>query len=229
MLIFERVINRYLALDPEMLDKLAAFDGKVIKLEITGLNKNGPNKNGPGRNGLSKQLFMFPCDTGIQIREEHDGPVDTILRGSPIALFKMGLVSNTANLLLKGEVEISGDTRLGHRFKTVFSQMDIDWSEPLADLVGDELAYQLQRTGRRIGQWGKDTVKSLSMSLSEYLQEESRDVVTETELEMFNDAVDQLRDDVDRLQAKIASLTKSPLTASSPSKASSTKNTNNNT
>ncbi|MFV2004196.1 MAG: SCP2 domain-containing protein [Gammaproteobacteria bacterium] len=212
MLIFERVINRYLALDPEMLDKLAAFDGKVIKLEIAGLNKNGQYK----------EFFMFPSGTGIQIREEYEGSVDTVLRGSPVALFKMGLVSNTANLLLKGEVEISGNTRLGHQFKAIFSQMDIDWSEPLAELVGDELAYQLQQTGRRFGQWGKDTVKSLSMSLSEYLQEESRDVVTETELEIFNDAVDKLRDDVDRLQAKIRSLTTGSHTAGSPSKSSST-------
>ncbi len=193
MLILERVINRYLALDPEMLDKLAAFDGKVIKLEITGLNKNGKHK----------ELFMFPGGTGLQITQEHDGSVDTILRGSPISLFKMGLVSNTAKLLLKGEVEISGDTRLGHQFKAVFSQMDIDWSEPLAELVGDVAAHQLQQTGKRFGRWGKDTFNSFSLSLSEYLQEESRDVVTETELEMFNDGVDQLRDDVDRLQAKI--------------------------
>jgi ubiquinone biosynthesis protein UbiJ len=191
MLIIESVINRYLALDPEMLDKLAAFSGKVIKLEILGINK---------------VLYMFPGDKGIQVRTEHDGPVDTVLRGTPISLFKMGLVSNAANLLLKGEVEITGDTRLGHRFKNVFSQMDIDWSEPLANLVGDTLAYQIHQSGKKFGQWGKDTAKSVATSFSEYLQEESRDVVTETELKIFNDAVDKLRDDVDRLQAKIKSL-----------------------
>jgi ubiquinone biosynthesis protein UbiJ len=133
---------------------------------------------------------------------EYDGDADTVLRGTPISLFKMGLVSNAANLLLKGEIEISGDTRLGHRFKNVFSQMDIDWSEPLAGLVGDGLAYQLQQTGSKLGRWGKQTVKSVSTSFSEYLQEESRDVVTETELEIFNEDVDRLRNDVDRLQAK---------------------------
>jgi ubiquinone biosynthesis protein UbiJ len=42
----------------------------------------------------------------------------------------------------------------------------------------------------------------VSTSFSEYLQEESRDVVTETELEIFNEDVDRLRNDVDRLQAK---------------------------
>ena len=191
MLILETVINRYLALDPEMLDKMAAFTGKVIKLDIVGLNK---------------QLYLFPDARGVQVSMEYDGEADTTLRGSPIALFKMGLVSNAANMLLKGEVEISGDTRLGHQFKNVFSQMDIDWSEPLANLVGDAAAYQIQQTGKQIGRWGKDTARSVSTSFSEYLQEESRDVLTETELEMFYDAVDELRNDVDRLAAKVAQL-----------------------
>jgi len=188
MLILESVINRYLALDPEMLVNLAEFNGKVIKLEMTGINKT---------------LYMLPGASGIQVLAEYEGAVDTVLRGTPISMFKMGVVSNAANLLLKGEIEISGDTRLGHRFKNVFSQMDIDWSEPLANLVGDSLAYQLQQTGSKLGRWGKESVKSVSTSFSEYLQEESRDVVTDTELNLFNEAIDRLRDDVDRLQAKI--------------------------
>lgn len=188
MLIIETVINRYLALDPELLDKLAQFDGKVIKLEMTGINKS---------------FYMLPSERGMQVLTEHEGSADTVLRGTPVSLFKMGLVSNVANLLLKGEIEISGDTRLGHQFKNVFSQMDIDWSEPLADIVGDGLAYQIQQSGNKFGRWGKTTARSVSTSVSEYLQEESRDVVTDTELNIFNEAVDQLRDDVDRLQARI--------------------------
>ncbi len=149
---------------------------------------------------------MLPGETGIQILTEFEGEADTTLRGSPLSLFKMGLVSNTASLLLKGEVEITGDTRLGHQFKNVFNQMDIDWSEPLAEIVGDGLTFQLQQTGRKWTTWSQDTVSSFSNSVSEYLQEESRDVITETELNIFNDAVDQLRNDVDRLQQKIQSL-----------------------
>lgn len=193
MLILETVINHYLALDPEMLGKLAQFEGKVIKLEMTGINKT---------------LYMLPNESGIQVLTEYEGSADTVLRGTPISLFKMGLVSNAANLLLKGEVEITGDTRLGHQFKNIFSQMDIDWSEPLAEMVGDSLAYQIQQSGNKLGHWGKATLNSVSASFSEYLQEESRDVVTDTELDIFNDAVDQLRDDVDRLQARINTLIK---------------------
>ena len=194
MLILESVINRYLALDPEMLDKLGQFNGKVIKLEMTGINKT---------------LYMLPNDSGIQVLTEHQGPADTVLQGSPVSLFKMGLVSNAAELLLKGEIEITGDTRLGHQFKNVFSQMDIDWSEPLADLLGDSLAYQVQQSAGKLARWGKESVKSVSTSFSEYLQEESRDVVTGTELNIFNEAVDQCRNDVDRLQARVDALANS--------------------
>lgn len=193
MLIIESVINRYLALDPEMLDKLEQFSGKVIKLEVTGINKT---------------FYLFPSDRGVQVCAEYEGNADTILRGSPVSLFKMGLVSNVADLLLKGEVEITGDTRLGHQFKNLFSQMDIDWSEPMANLLGDGAAYQLQRSGNKLGKWSKDTAASISSSFSEYLLEESRDAVTETELEIFNNEVDRLRNDVDRIQAKIELLLK---------------------
>ena len=138
---------------------------------------------------------------------EYDEDADTVLRGTPIALFKMGVTSNAATMLLKGEVEITGDTRLGHQFKQAFSEMDIDWSEPLAELVGDGLAYQLQQASKNFVLWGKQSLQSVSLSASEYLQEESRDVVTETELEIFNQNVDKVRNDVDRLEAKIKKLT----------------------
>lgn len=193
MLLLESAINRYLALDPEMLDKLSAFSGKVIKLQITVINRT---------------LYLFPDANGIHIKTEYDGEADTTLTGSPFALFKMGLVSNTADMLLKGEVEISGNTRLGHQFKNTLSQIDIDWAEPLSGLVGDNIAWQLQQAVGKLGLWGKNSLASVSTSASEYLQEESRDVVSQTELEMFNDAVDKLRNDVDRLQARIKSLSK---------------------
>ena len=194
MLILESVINRYLALDPEALEKLAKLSGKVIKMELSGINKN---------------IYMLPNETGMQVMMQCDEAPDTVLRGTPLSLFKMGLVSNAASLLLKGEVEISGDTKLGHQFKNIFSSMDIDWSEPLAKIMGDGLAYQLAQSGKKLSSWGKDTVRSVSASFSEYLQEESRDVITDTELDIFYQQVDQLRDDVDRLQAKITAIASS--------------------
>lgn len=198
MLILESVINRYLSLDPELHDKIALFGGKVIKIEVCGLS---------GMSADTIRLFyIFPGKDGIQISTSYSGQVDTVIRGSAVSLFKMGLISNAADMLLKGEVEISGDTRLGHQFKNLIAQMDIDWSAPLATMFGDAASCQMMKTGDNIRRWSSDSVKSVASSLSEYLQEESRDVVTETELDMFNRAVDQCRDDVDRLSARVRQL-----------------------
>ena len=41
---------------------------------------------------------------------------------------------------------------------------------------------------------------------AEYLTEESRDVVPKAELEAFHDDVDALRDDVERMAARVARL-----------------------
>lgn len=184
----QTAINKVLALDPELPDKLQAFEGKVIELQISGLRQS---------------LFLLPHKGGIDIRRDHDAAPDTILRGSPVALAKMGLTRDVAPLLLKGEVEIIGDLRLGRAFKRVLSDMRIDWEELLASVTGDVIAHELFRRGKAVAQWGKRSGESLAMDVSEYLQEENRTVVSAGELQQFYDDVDSLHSDVERFAARL--------------------------
>lgn len=188
MQILESAINKYIALDPELPEKLAQFEGKTICLDIT---------------GLEKKLYLLPYDNRIEVRTEVEHVADATLRGSPVALFKMSMMRNVAPLLLKGELEITGDMHLGRAFKALLADMEIDWEEQLSALVGDEIAHELFKGVRRFSEWGKRSGESLAMDVSEYLQEESRDVVTGAELEQFYAGVDGLRMDVERLQAKV--------------------------
>jgi len=48
---------------------------------------------------------------------------------------------------------------------------------------------------------------SKTKETDEYLQEESRDIVSGAEIDMFNQQVDILRNDVDRLEARVDRLT----------------------
>ena len=185
------MINRYLSLDPEMAQKISAFEGRVIAIELL---------------GIDKVFYLFPQagseDVCIKVSESYDGEPDTLLKGTPAALFKMGMTSDVATMMLKGEVEIIGDVRLGREFKSLLSEMDIDWEENLADWIGDTAAHQVTQTGKRFVSWANKTKQSILSDISEYLQEESRDVVASAELEAFYEDVDNLRNDVDRLQAR---------------------------
>ncbi len=190
--LIEKAINEYIALDPEMLEKIAALSGKVIAIEILGLDKT---------------IYLALHESGIKLQETCDKP-DTSISGTPSALFKMGASGSVTPLLLKGEIEIRGDTRLGRKFKSLLNEIEVDWEEQLSKSIGDIPAHQIMSALTKFSRWGRAAGKSIAQDISEYLHEESRDVVTGAELEVFNKDVDQLRDSTDRLQTRINQLKK---------------------
>jgi len=54
----------------------------------------------------------------------------------------------------------------------------------------------------QLKKWSKSAAGNFADDIGEYLQEESRDVVSEAEMGMFYQRVDQLRDDTERLKAR---------------------------
>lgn len=187
----EAMINRYLSLDPEVTEKIAELEGRVIAVEITGINKT---------------LYFLPHQAGMDVVEKYDNEADTTLKGSPLALLKMSMSKDVAPLMLKGEVEIEGDVRLGRGFKKILSEMDVDWEEYMARIIGDASAHHLASFAKRIINWGRQAGNDVASDVSEYLQEESRDVVSKPELEMFYEDVDALRNQLDRCQARFEAL-----------------------
>lgn len=193
--LLDKIVNRYLSLDSEVAQKISDFEGKVIAIELQGINKT---------------FFLFPLadqqGAVLSLSDSYDGVPDTVLKGSPAALFKMGLADDVAPLMLKGEVEITGDVRLGREFKKLLAEIDIDWEENMATWMGDVPAHQLAQAAKRFTGWASRAKQSITMNVSEYLQEESRDVVAGAELEAFYEDVDNLRNDVDRLEARAEAL-----------------------
>ncbi len=181
-------LNTYLALDPEAPEKLTAFDGKVICIDI-----KGPNKT----------LYLLINGDRISVVKTYDAEPDATIIGSPAALFKLGVHRDSAPLFFAGEVEICGDTRLGRQFKSLLAEMEIDWEEHLSRLVGDIAAHRIAGMFNELREWGKTATDSFADDVGEYLQEESRDVVSGAEMGMFYQQVDKLRDDTDRLKARI--------------------------
>ena len=184
----ERVVNQYLALDPESLKNVAALQGKVLCVDVLGLNK---------------QYYIFPEEEKVGVTEVYEGEPDTTIKGLPSALLKLSLQADTAPLMLSGEIEIVGDVRLGREFKKCLANLNIDWEEHVAGLIGDVPANLAFNVINQVSSWVKQTASSLTADVSEYLQEESRDVVSDAEINSFNTKVDQLRNDVDRVAALI--------------------------
>ena len=188
--LLEQAINAALALDPHTGERLERLDGKVIAIELSGL-------------GL--RLFIQPHRGGLRLMGAYDGLVDTTLRGAPLAMLRMS-AGRSGEGLFRGGVEIDGDVELGQRIQRVFEQLDIDWEEHLSRLSGDVIAHQLGNLVRELRTFGARSAEHLGRDLADYLQEESEALPVDWELEAFYGQVDGLREDTDRLEARLRRL-----------------------
>ncbi|QYZ66013.1 MAG: sterol-binding protein [Gammaproteobacteria bacterium (ex Lamellibrachia satsuma)] len=187
----EQLINQAIRLDPEAPARLEPMFGRVIRLDLLGF-------------GLS--LYLIPEPGGIQLLSDFEGEPDCALRGTPLDLAAMRGNRKSADQLFSGAVEIEGDSALAHRFGDFLSALDIDWEEQFSHLTGDLIAHEVGNAARSLFGWGKKLRRTSGQNLQEYLQEELRLLPSRYEIEPFLAGVDTLRDDVERLAARLQRL-----------------------
>jgi ubiquinone biosynthesis protein UbiJ len=186
----EQAINAVLKLDPDSSAMLSRFDGKVIALHMEGA-------------GLT--MYCLPGKDGMNIMTAYEGPVDTTLSGRLWAMIRLAL-GDSRKVLFSGEVTISGDVELGQRFKQTLDRLDIDWEEHLAQLSNDVVAHKAGHFAREVSSWLRNASERLSRDGAEYLQQEVYTTPTRADVEVFYQGVETLRDDVERLAARIQML-----------------------
>ncbi len=187
----EKAINSYLKLDPATLEQMATLSGKVIGIELRGLNI---------------EFYLMPGKAGIAVRGTAGTTPDTTLRGTPLSLVRLGFTKGQQTLLFSGDVEIFGDTETGRHFKEILDTMEIDWEEQLSRIVSDVVAHKVGNVVRGIQDWSVQTIDTLNADITEYMQEESRMLPRREEVDEYLSAVDALRGDVDRLEKRVARL-----------------------
>ena len=187
---FEAVFNRYLHLDPEVMPKLVALSGKVVAVELRGMNVT---------------FFMQPNPQGVSLLLDYDGTADVTVRATPGALIRLTRGFSGVD----PELEIEGNTEVGEAFQGMLSAIDIDWEEQLSHLLGDTAARQAGNFVRASLAWGEQALDTLLRDTVEYLQQESRDLPPRGSVERFLDDIDDLRSDLDRLEARIQRLRRS--------------------
>lgn len=171
----------------ELCDKL---DGAVVAVRVRGT-------------GLAT---WFVIDDGeLRLTTDYADEPDVVISGSLLTLARM---SGDAGLeaLRNGSLELTGDTHKAERFQRLLALARPDVEEELSGVIGDAAAHRLGEVARSIAAWGRDARATMGANVREYLQEERRDVPSRYEVERFGAEVDTLRDDVDRLEARIARL-----------------------
>ncbi len=192
----EVALNRALALDPDTRTALATLDGQRIALTLESpalamqIGVNGP------------RLTVGPVDPSL----EPDLAVRSTLGGVLAQLPFLANARRNASGAPAGRVKVSGDAELARRLQQLATRYDPDWQQPFVKAFGDVLGVQIAQTLRGALAQARRGMKDLAQSAAEYVTEESRDVVARAELDAFHDDVDVVRDDVERLAARLTRL-----------------------
>lgn len=203
----EAALNRAVALDPDTRDALQPLDGRSVVLAL---------------DAAESPLAMRLLVDGDRLRV---GPVDAeqtpdlAVRSTLGGVLSFGMQTLLPKLLGKrdddeaavpvGRMRIEGDAELARRLQRLAERFDPDWQQPFTAVFGDVLGVQIANGVAAALRQARVGGQKFAETAAEYLTEESRDVVPRAELDAFHDDVDTLRDDAERLAARIARLKKS--------------------
>ena len=189
--LLERLIDGALDLDPETRSALAGLSGKVVDVELSGAGSLRVRID-------DERLHIGPRDDAAD--------ADVTIRGAPLSLLRFAFAGDREAQILSEEVSLRGDIALATRLQQIAGRLDIDFEEAFARHLGDAPAHELVRAMRGFGGWLSGTGSALLEDASEYLRHETALTPRRVEVDRFVNDVDDLRDDAERLEARVARL-----------------------
>ena len=185
--LLDYAIARYLRADPLLVTaSLKKMAGKVV-----GLSLEVPEL----------EVFLLIKEDTIRVSADYSGQPDTWIRGNFFDLVKLGLDKDGDTSA--AHMEIIGDVQLGQRLQQLFSEIEFDWEELLAPIIGDVATHQLSEGLSLANNFVARCMDSLTFSSGEFLREELKITPTRQEIAYFIDGVEKLRDTVERLDARL--------------------------
>lgn len=155
--------------------------------------------------GFTRVILESTGDT-LKITQDASTAAEAEMIGGPLSLLALAGPDPEA-ILQRGDVSITGDAQLAQRFRELAMLLKPDLEEELSTLIGDVPAHQVGRFARAAMGWTRRAAETATRNAAEYLAHEKRDLVPRAEGDQFLRGVDALREDVDRLEARLDVLT----------------------
>jgi ubiquinone biosynthesis protein UbiJ len=184
----ENILNRGLPQSPRAQQLCAELAGRSVAVEVREIARLLVESTG-------KSLRVTRGDAGAEAE----------IVGGPFGLLALNGTSPEA-AIQRGDVEIRGDAELAQKFRELILLLRPDLEEELSHFVSDVPAHQIGRLARMAFGWTHKAATTTAQNLAEYFGHERQDLVPRNEGDQFLRGVDALREDVDRLDARIALL-----------------------
>ncbi len=189
----ETAVNRVLSLDSTAQARLAPLAGKVIAVACT---------------MPAMTVYLIPLETGIQLAKEWHAPADCTLSAPANLLLKLVTSADKSTVLHHPDVDLDGNSAVLMELADILQGLELDWEYEVSCWLGPLPTALLSGHLRSRRDWIVQSAQSLHLNTVDYLAEESRVLVGRIEANMRFNEIDQLKLDLDRIDARIALLLK---------------------
>lgn len=189
----EVALNRFLALEASALAECAQLAPRIIELRT-----QAPDWS----------FFIEFHGGGVRVAPESGRAAEVRVSGRMTNLMKLAwtVAQSGGDTGVPQGLQVDGDVELLLRFNRLLARVGFDPEEFAAKIVGDAAGHRLTQGLRAAFSWGQRTVSTLGLDSAEYLREETRDLARGSDAAEWAEAVDKLRDDVARFEARLQRL-----------------------
>lgn len=152
----ETAVNHVLQLDMESPARVKKLEGRLLQVNLEGL-------------GIT--LFFTFKHGVVRVRLKAEGTPDTVISGTPVALFSMAEPEEADWGLPDSKVQINGEASLARDLERIFSKLEPDWEGPLAGMFGDVAGHQLAQGLRQGVETARETARSASKVFSDIIKD----------------------------------------------------------
>ena len=178
-------LNRLLRETPVAMERLRKHSGRTVRFDV----------------GLLPIAWTVQPDGSVASADPR-GVRDLSIRVSPFALPRLAAGDEAA----WREARVEGDAELAQEVSFLARHLRWDPEEALSRVVGDIAAHRVVGAVRGGARWGREAVERTTAAAMEYWTEEAPLVASRVKVEDFVRGVDALRDDIERLDKRLAAL-----------------------
>ncbi len=183
--LLSRLLNRLITQNQWARAQLLPFSGKTVRLNIPPANAS----------------LTILEDGGLAMAGETLNADASVYLSPSLAL---RLIAKDTDAM--SQVRIEGDTELAKTLAKVLQNIKWDYEEDLSKVVGDISANKASAFAKNTAQEVKQQAVNFAEMTAEYWQEENPLIAKKRHVEDFLQKVDVLRDDVERLEKRLAKL-----------------------
>jgi ubiquinone biosynthesis accessory factor UbiJ len=187
--LLDQAVARAMADSPRATALIAALRGRRLAIQVSGTPLRTVIES------TGRALKAYPAG-------QADGRADAKIVGAPLSLLALTGADPQA-VIQRGDVRIEGDAEIAQQFRELALLLRPDLEAAMARLLGRSGAHLALRGLRAAVGWTRAAAWTSVRNVAEYLAHESGDLVSRPESEHYLRGVDQLREQSDRIDARL--------------------------